>query len=371
MKNYDERIESIFRKYDEKLEAKRRKMTVIRRIAFSTSGLCAAVIVAVFAIKMSDNNHFEHSDIIVATSSSVEETSSAFSESSSYMNATTTMSNGKRTEKETSVSTITSETISQTVRTSSDKNSEKITSVKTNTTAGTHEQHTTETRRPVVQTTTTKVTYNISAEWNEVEIDSRIGRVSNMYKPFDLDSVIEETDLVFSGTVIDRKEYEVKWTDENGENWGPYRNSVIEVKINDIYYGQTDKETVRIYYADSLSKLHTGSFLINDDREYIFITNAFDDDYYAMKANNPYDRFEQEKHSDLYITNSRDAVMPVINDIVSAYNGYFGNDENVLSMALEKEDITDCIPDEANSSNWFMFFRKDDLTRFLSELFNR
>ena len=80
-----------------------------------------------------------------------------------------------------------------------------------------HEQHTTEMTRPVVQTTTTNVTYNISAEWNEVEIDSRIGRVSNMYKPFDLDSVIEETDLVFSGTVINRKEYEVKWTDENGE----------------------------------------------------------------------------------------------------------------------------------------------------------
>ena len=92
MKNYDERIESIFRKYDEKLEAKRRKMTVIRRVAFSISCLCAAVIVAVFAIKMPDNDHFEHSDIIVATSSSVEETSSAFSESSSYVNATTTMS---------------------------------------------------------------------------------------------------------------------------------------------------------------------------------------------------------------------------------------------------------------------------------------
>ncbi|MBR6996727.1 MAG: hypothetical protein IKH96_12055 [Ruminococcus sp.] len=370
MKNYDERIESIFRKYDEKLEAKRRKMTVIRRVAFSISCLCAAVIVAVFAIKMPDNDHFEHSDIIVATSSFVEETSSAFSESSSYMNATTTMSNGKRTEKATSVSTITSETISQTVRTSSDKNSEKSTYVKTNTTAGTHEQHTTETRRPVVQTTTTKVTYNISSEWNEVEIDSRIGRVSNMYKPFDLDSVIEETDLVFSGTVIDRKEYEVKWTDENGENWGPYRNAVIEVKINDVYYGNTDKETIKIYYPQSLSTLYTGAFLLKQDQEYIFLANNFDEDYYEMKASNPHDRFEQEKYADIYITNSRDAIMPVINNIVSVYNGYFNSNEVALEKALSKENVLDNIPDEIQKANGFLFYNSYDVIELLINLFN-
>lgn len=47
MKNYDERIESIFRKYNEKLEAKKRKTAVIRRTVFSAAGMCAAVVIAV------------------------------------------------------------------------------------------------------------------------------------------------------------------------------------------------------------------------------------------------------------------------------------------------------------------------------------
>lgn len=49
MKNYDERIESIFRKYDARLAEKKRRKAIIRRVAAST-GVCAAAIGAVWVI---------------------------------------------------------------------------------------------------------------------------------------------------------------------------------------------------------------------------------------------------------------------------------------------------------------------------------
>lgn len=78
MKNYDERIESIFRKYNEKLEAKKRKTAVIRRIAFSTAGLCAAVIVCVFALKVpTDSFDYNYDNVIASTENVTDATSTA------------------------------------------------------------------------------------------------------------------------------------------------------------------------------------------------------------------------------------------------------------------------------------------------------
>lgn len=195
-------------------------------------------------------------------------------------------------------------------------------------------------------------------------------QVSASYKPFELNRVVDETDLIFIGKVIGLSEYDVQWKDENGESWGPYRNAVIEVKINDVYYGNTDKETIKIYYTQSLSTLYTGAFLIKQDQEYIFLANNFDEDYYEMKASNPHDRFEQEKYADIYITNSRDAIMPVINNIVSVYNGYFNSNEVALEKALSKENVLDNIPDEIQKANWFLFYNSYDVIELLINLFN-
>lgn len=51
--------------------------------------------------------------------------------------------------------------------------------------------------------------------------------------------MISEADYVFSGTVVDRKEYKVQWNDEDGEIWGPYPSSIIKVKVNEEYYGKS------------------------------------------------------------------------------------------------------------------------------------
>lgn len=80
MKNYDERIESIFRKYDEKLQSKRRKSALVRRTAFSVSGLCAATIVGIFVWKMPHSPDIQNPDLVLPqefTTSVIDDVSTA------------------------------------------------------------------------------------------------------------------------------------------------------------------------------------------------------------------------------------------------------------------------------------------------------
>ena len=66
--------------------------------------------------------------------------------------------------------------------------------------------------------------------WQESEISKLTKQVSTSYKPFELNRVVDETDLIFIGKVIGLSEYDVQWKDENGESWGPYRNAVIPIR---------------------------------------------------------------------------------------------------------------------------------------------
>lgn len=207
------------------------------------------------------------------------------------------------------------------------------------------------------------------AVWTEVEISDSVRKTSITYEPFDLEKIKGETDLVFRGTVTDRKEYSVEWLDENGEKWGPYPSSVIEVKIDEIYSGEYDKNTIKVYYPLSFSQLLTSSFLIKDDTSYIFIANSFDEDWFELKANNPYDRFEQEKYADVYITNSRDAIMPITDGIVSVYDEYVADNAEAVSKAIAREEIEDKIPEEIKDSKRFYFYSIEDIKSLLAELF--
>ena len=391
MKNYDERIESIFRKYNEKLEAKRRKSALVRRTVFSVSGCCAAAIVGIFVWKIPHRTDITNPGLIlpqgsttsvteeatttnttapVTTSKSVNTTKNIVSTdatSTTAKKAETTVKSIVTTEKTTNTSVMITE-MTVTANTSAIQHE---TTVKTTETTDIPVTTTETTDIPVTTTEPIHELPDYNTEWHEVEIDRMIKHMSAMYKPFNLEDIIRDTDLVFSGTVISRKEYEVQWTDNNGEILGPYRNGVIEVSVGEVYYGHTDKEIIRIYYPNSFSLKSSGAFLINDNQEYIFMANAFDADFFAEKAANPNDRFEQHKHADVYINGSRSDIMPVKNGIASVFNGYFKDNEEALSRALPKEEVIDSIPDEARSAGWFLFYRKEDLTKLLMELFSR
>lgn len=160
MKNYDERIESIFRKYDEKIEAKRRKNAVIRRIAFSTSGLCAAVIVAVLAIKIPNRTDFNPPDVVEPSTNSVEVTTTTdLPQTTGQANTTFTTSfansETKTTETMTNVTTVSNKTeltTSNNTLTTTTKHISPVTTVlnttKTTTQVKTTTLNTTETTPP-------------------------------------------------------------------------------------------------------------------------------------------------------------------------------------------------------------------------------
>ena len=363
MKNYDERIESIFRKYDEKLEAKRRKSTVMRRAAFSLSGLCAVMTVGFLAWKLPKNTEIKQPDDIVQQTTSVSVTTAITTDDNII--AGTSSSAVMKTTKKATTSAKTTTSASNTTSAA-----EKTTTAVTETTQA---DNTTEVTAPPVTTTvfvSRPPDYN--TEWNEVDIKPNDPNQHSMglLKPFDLDRITNEADLVFSGTITDRKEYEVSWTDDNGENWGPFENSVIEVSINEVYYGQTDRETLKIYFPYRFRQSGNGIFGLNDGQEYIFIANAFDDDYFAQIAENTLDRTEPYKHADMYINGTRDNTMPIINGIVLPYTDFFKNDESVLSTDIPYEEVRELLPEEAKYPT-HLRLRKEEMTEALKELFNR
>lgn len=167
MKNYDERIESIFRKYDEKIEAKRRKNAAIRRIAFSTSGLCAAVIVAVLAIKIPNITDFNPPDVVEPSTNSVEVTTTTdLPQTTGQANTTFTTSfansETKTTETMTNVTTVSNKTelttSNNTLTTTTTKHISPVTTVLNTTKTTTQAITTTINITEITVTTTVRVT---------------------------------------------------------------------------------------------------------------------------------------------------------------------------------------------------------------------
>ena len=206
------------------------------------------------------------------------------------------------------------------------------------------------------------------AVWEEVPEDTSGLKATALveYTPFELEKVVEDTDLVFRGTVVGSKEYNVSRTDENGEKNGPIPAGIIEVKVEDVLCGQTDKETIKLYYPQSLRIDYKGSFMINDGSEYIFLAGGFDEEYNEKNS-----VYEAEKYADYHIATSRNSVMPVINSIATVYSGFFENNEEALAKALDMAEAGDSIPAETNDADWFMFFKSEDLTELLKGLFSK
>lgn len=363
MKNYDERIESIFRKYDEKLEAKRRKSAVMRRAVFSLSGLCAVITVGFLAWKLPQKTEIKQPDGIVQQTTSVSVTTAITNEDN--IKVSTSSSAVMKTTKKATTSAKTTTTASNTTSAA-----EKTTTAGTETTQA---DNTSEVTAPPVTTTvfvSRPPDYN--TEWNEVDIKPNDPNQhgSPSLKPFELDVIVNNADLVFRGTIIDRKEYEVSWTDDNGQNWGPYGNGVFEVRVDEVYCGQTDRETLRIYFPSRFRQSGNGIFGLNDGQEYIFIANAFDNDYFAHLAENTLDRTEPYKHADMYINGTRENAIPIINDIVLPYYDFFKDNESVLAKDIPYEEVQELLPEEAKYST-HLRFRKEDIIGDIKELFTR
>ena len=102
--------------------------------------------------------------------------------------------------------------------------------------------------------------------WKEVPIHEGEYRANALLVEFDLRKIMQSADYIFCGTVINRREFEVEWEDENGERRGPFPSSVLEVKINKEYCGKSPiyGDKILVYYPQSLSTVYEGSFPIQD-----------------------------------------------------------------------------------------------------------
>lgn len=215
-----------------------------------------------------------------------------------------------------------------------------------------------------------------AASWKEIPIKDEKMLAHSYASEFDLKKTITDADYVFEGTVVSRKEYEVDWVDDNGEQWGPFPSSVIEVKINKEYYGKSpvEDDIIRVYYPYSLSTVFNGSVIIEDEGEYVFITRALDEEFVKQRRKEvPEDKFEQEKYADVYISSPSYSLMPIDDGMVFMYHDYFEWDNRIMkkvesdvSIKTNKVSSSDLV-----DTGWFIALNEKDFDKSFSQLFER
>lgn len=212
------------------------------------------------------------------------------------------------------------------------------------------------------------------ATWKEVPIKNGISfsKCSGI-EQFDLKNNIKNSDYIFSGEVVSTKEYEVEWTDNHGEKWGPFPSSIIEVKIKDEYYGVSPIKgnTIKVYYPYSLSTVFDGSFVIRDRMEYIFVTQNLDNEFKERKKKlAPDDNFQQEKHADVYISDSCYDIMAIEHNKVILHNDYFIWNKNAMNKVKKKYFVQkdSILSNDLIENGWFVVLSKEDFDKEFSNM---
>lgn len=210
--------------------------------------------------------------------------------------------------------------------------------------------------------------------WREVKIEEGKYIAKASMKDYDLKKIVGEADYVFSGTIIDRHEYEVEWTDEKGEKRGPFSKSVVEVKISKEYHGESpvSGDSIRVYYPYSLSVDFEGTFSMEEDKEYIFVTKALDEEFVERrKRETPDSGYEQERYADVYISDTCYNILPVEDGEVYMYHDYFYWNDEVMEQTISGEAIVadDVVEPELIDSGWFIALEEQDFEKAFFELF--
>lgn len=191
-----------------------------------------------------------------------------------------------------------------------------------------------------------------AAVWDAVPVEYGRGTADAMITDFNLRSIIAGTTkegitlntFVFRGTIVGAKEYEVSWTDENGDKRGPFKRSILEAKVSEIYHGKSpvSGDTVRILYPYSLSWDFEDAVRIREGGEYIFVRNWVIDDKYMdliSKYHPESLNYESAKHADIYLGGAWDSLFVVDGENVIVPSNYFVHDEKVATKVLPADSI--------------------------------
>lgn len=181
----------------------------------------------------------------------------------------------------------------------------------------------------------------------------------------------------FRGTVEKIEELDASWIDNNGENWGPYTNTIITIKPSEIYKGKFPEDTIKVLYSDTLLDISDDSVKIKKGGEYVFINCWIMDETYEnyAKRNDP----DIYKHNlildkaDVIMGGIWNSVFPVEDDKVIAYHEYFDKDENIRQKFLSKDVVsTNKLTSKESIQNGnYVILQETDFNTALAEMLNK
>lgn len=208
--------------------------------------------------------------------------------------------------------------------------------------------------------------------WKEVPINDTKGEygiIKSCAPILDPQKIITNADYIFSGTVTSRKEYEIFWTDKDGKQWGPYEGAIIEVKVNHDYYGQSPVEgnTIKIYYPDSLSVEFEDVVWMKDQGEYVFITQALDEEFVQRRNKESSDDGSRpEKYADVYIGRYYNTAV-IDNGTVFTHRGYFDWNKDIMKK-VKPNAKTDKIPARLIERGAYIALDKQDFDEAFNQI---
>lgn len=200
---------------------------------------------------------------------------------------------------------------------------------------------------------------------------------------FDLESILlginedgyRFNTFIFSGTVIQAKEYQSAWIDDEGRTWGPFSRTILEVKLNKIYRGESPVtgDTIKILYPYALSLSSDDSVKIVENVEYVFVNCwVIDDTYYEYLSNYCKSAINDESinQADIIIGNAWNSVFPINEETVTVYHEYFDSESNNMSAISTIDSVTpyQSVPYEAVESGDYIQLNMEDFEKLFLNL---
>jgi len=189
---------------------------------------------------------------------------------------------------------------------------------------------------------------------------------------------ITNTDYVFSGKVIGIKEYEATWTIFEDDQEYPQRHVflILEVKIIKDIYGKrpaaVEGNIIRVNRSASSSNYGSHDVLIIQDKEYVFVTAAYDEEFLALQAERyPNDKSGVENFADVSVGLGTTTLFPMEDGNVVVFHDYF---EHIMDNIKQCVILIDKLPanrvtEDCLELGFFIGLSMEDFEREFPELF--
>ena len=208
--------------------------------------------------------------------------------------------------------------------------------------------------------------YN-NVTWTVTPIRDTITNIGGRFIGASPKEAAKYTNLV-RGTITDITEYTVSWNDSIGQSRST-RVSVLDVRVDEVYYGSVSKRNLKIYYHGSVTNHYQATFLLRKGNEYFFLVREFGEEPvygYLNTALHP------ENYADAYINMTNKAVFPVINGNVTFYDQFItkASDDIIKPDTIPVNEVSDKIPDEVRGEDWFCCLGEDEFIDYFTRVFD-